>query len=389
MKDLIEKLDSLPPELDELLEKILGQLDPKNRRESSELFQFVRSNPDKSTLIGLYWSQLTLREALESEIRAMPEDVARYHAEVMQRNVLSRCKCLLNAEGRIRSTTPVTWLHRTAREYLERVDVWTMIKNQSPHYDPEKALGLSLLRQAKAGITSHSDRLLCEALLQFKTLHLLEDQIAFLDEIEKTGMTTCGITPTSDNSHTIYWLWASDVPGFYSDHSTLDGYTTVFHVAIVLDWDWYVQHRLVLDPSLLHKDVANHMALDALMLAVAKDLWDMQYLCLQRGSDPKKLCQTHFLKLGIGKTAWQVMLEGVGDQLQGVHSTVPWAKVVRNSAAFLKHGADPYAELEGYQMKAVIADILKHAKGAASDEDVKYIKEACLQRHKGFLLWRR
>lgn len=391
LEDLVKKLDNLPPELDELFDKILRQLEPRHEKEASKLFQFVHANPVDATLISLYWSQLTLDDVLKSESRLFSEDERRYYAEVMRCNLLSRCKCLLNPEDGKDPTshnTCITLVHRTAREYLMRADVWKRIRNQSPDYDPAVALGLSLIRQAKASITSYGsgsqdvEATLCEAVSTVNSLDLLEERIAFLNQIESVGTTTCtGITPR--------YMWLRNARILDLNY-VFDDNTSLFHVVVAKGWSWYVEHELATKPDLLQQPVSTKQNFDAFMLAAMHDMWDMQYLCLQHGSDPTKIYRTILLGETENKTAWQKVLERTSHILKLDSSKIPWDKVARNTAAFLQHGADPYTRLAGdQQAEAVVANIMKAAQSSASDDDVKIIKKAYSRRRDSLLGWRR
>jgi hypothetical protein len=77
--DLKARLEQLPPELDDLFNKILQQVNPQHAKKTSKLFQFIRSNPTESAPITLYWSQLTLLEALEADTKAVSADRGRWN----------------------------------------------------------------------------------------------------------------------------------------------------------------------------------------------------------------------------------------------------------------------------------------------------------------------
>ena len=224
MKTLKETLEALPPELDTMFDKILGQVRTKHKKEASELFQFVRNHPEKSTLISLYWSQMTLSEVVGLEVRAMPDEEAGYITDVMRRNLLSRCKCLLDTGVESLPTSRVTWLHRTAREFIERPVVWNRILDGSPDYNAGIAYSLSLLAQAKSSRTSsgshdrHVQSTFEEAVSSAK-FWAVEDRTQYLDHIESVGRSKFG--PSLGD----HWL--------ATNSSILRQRTTVFHVAVV------------------------------------------------------------------------------------------------------------------------------------------------------------
>jgi hypothetical protein len=376
MSVLFDKLDCLPRELNELFSKILEQVTPEYAREASELFQFVRKFPEDSTIIALYWLQLTFQQVVDVKILPLSKAEANYHARIMERNLMSRCKCLLDAQQPILPTTKVTWLHRTLREYLDQVDVWDGVRARSPDYDAELALALSLLHQAKARTTSRgqSGPDFLESLHRAIRLHMairdpLDDttqermQIAFLNDVERTG---AEVARTDHPYHNHQWLKANR---FEYVGDKLTGFTTVFHLAVVLKWTWYVEHRLRADPDLVQQEVCSLSTNGSLVLTAKNGLWDSQFLCLKYGGGIKRVLSSGMTSASTGSTAWPLSLLKVAALLRTDTGSPPWFKILRNIILFLEMGADPHLKLNQGKTQDVIFDTFRIAKAIASNPD--------------------
>lgn len=368
LERLRDTLDTLPPELENLFDKIIQQLDPKYAQEASELFQFVRAHPADSTLIGLYWSQLSLEDVLRAAIARMSIVDAEYRAKLMQRNVISRCKCLLDAGSAPDPTGPVTWIHRTVREWLEQPSVWNRILDLSPRYDTDVALCLSRFRQAKASVTSHgykadvTERALLDAFLKAEVLKSVHDRLRLVQEIEKTGIEL--LRPSASmarNQHQVYWL---DTESLYekTKPDVLEGLTTAFHAAMALGWGWLVRDRVESDSGILDIPVSTECSFDALMLASVNSWHDMEEICLKAGANPQK--NFPFASTSYRNNAWQQALE---------FGVIPlWL-----CAEYLRCGAS--AHLASAQ--SVLECLLRDISGRDNPEDIRIIQES-VRKHK-------
>lgn len=377
LEQLRETLDALPPELNDLFDRIIQQLEPKHAPEASELFQFVRQQAHvaDSTLIGLYWSRLTLEEVLQAPIVAMSLEEAKYRAELMQRNVVSRCKCLLEVGGPPEAITPVTWAHRTVREYLQRSEVWNKILALSPKYDPEKALCLSRLRQAKASMTSRgcevndAEQALQDAFSKTEVFKLPQERIAFVRDAEKVGISLAARQgPVPKNRNNVYWIEAE---GLYElcDEGVpiaMSGRTTAFHAAMALGWEWLVRERIAEDPSVLEIPASTESHIDALVLASVNEWHHMQLICLQNGARPLKVSPKDHDGRISETTAWEIFLK---DKKKAVWLT----------AEYLRRGADPRVG----NAQSVITALLQHARimEEEDDEDIHILKKS-IRKHR-------
>jgi len=96
ISDLKRRLDSLPPELDDLIMKILSSLDSFYFEQAAQLFQLVRASLSPPTLLSLYLAdEETPDFYAQCEKRFLTYEEMKFRVETMRRRVTSRCKGLL------------------------------------------------------------------------------------------------------------------------------------------------------------------------------------------------------------------------------------------------------------------------------------------------------
>jgi hypothetical protein len=151
--DLRKRLESLPTDLEELFEKILGSLDTWHTERASQLFQIYRDwkTPPllphiSGTDIDTEGLQPTLLDmsfadedepnyAIEAPLGPISSQESNARAELMRRRLNACTKGLLEAttrEVQDTSIVEVGLLHRTVNDYLQRPDVWKNICAAAP-----------------------------------------------------------------------------------------------------------------------------------------------------------------------------------------------------------------------------------------------------------------
>lgn len=96
ISDLKRRLDSLPPELDDLIMKILSSLDSFYFEQAAQLFQLVRASLSPPTLLSLYLADEEKPDFYaQCEKRFLTYEEMKFRVETMRRRVTSRCKGLL------------------------------------------------------------------------------------------------------------------------------------------------------------------------------------------------------------------------------------------------------------------------------------------------------
>lgn len=156
MSDLQVRLASLPSDLEDLFEKLLGKLDPFYYRHACQLFRLLNDHTYPPVLCLAQASEEDATSALQAKIESMSRDQMISIVEDMERRLKSRCMGLLeifepitsNVEDdqgralRLARTTEdtgqsieapnpqalkVRYLHRTTRDFLRSARIWESI----------------------------------------------------------------------------------------------------------------------------------------------------------------------------------------------------------------------------------------------------------------------
>ena len=143
VKDLQRRLDMLPPELENLYQKMLDSLEPFYLEHASELFQLVRASPDRRALFLSYGDD-AIDTVISQEISPLTKNEAISRVDVMRRRINSRCKGLLELGADPLSfddversllfvksyplvDPTVQYLHRTVKDFVEGRQVWNWL----------------------------------------------------------------------------------------------------------------------------------------------------------------------------------------------------------------------------------------------------------------------
>ncbi|KAL8784506.1 MAG: hypothetical protein Q9195_009016 [Heterodermia aff. obscurata] len=156
VSDLQRRLDSLPPDLEKLYEKILESLEPFYFQHAAQFFQIVQNAKQPPTLLCLSFADEEPQYVHRCKIQPLNDDAKALRADVMRRRLTSRCKGLLEVgtsylsyddiffetkwftssapmknTDRIAPSSSadltVQYLHRTVKDYLESPKVWNRI----------------------------------------------------------------------------------------------------------------------------------------------------------------------------------------------------------------------------------------------------------------------
>ena len=180
VSDLQRRLDFLPPDLEDLYEKMLNSLDPFYLEHASQIFQHVRAASEPPSLLCLSFADEEPEFIFRMEVRPLPAGEEFYRADIMRRRLNSRCKGLLEvgpavllpldavdfgdvapvehptsvndclAKGTSPADLTVQYLHRTVKDFLETPQVWGRIMLACPRtYDPYLAMCRSFVAQLK------------------------------------------------------------------------------------------------------------------------------------------------------------------------------------------------------------------------------------------------
>lgn len=199
ISDLQRRLDTIPPGLEALFDKMLNSLEPFYYKHACQLIQTVEAAPKPLTLLQLYFAdEEDPMIAMQAEVAPLAEGACNDMREEMRRRLNSRCKGLLEASITGRSPQRVQYLHRTVRDFLRQDQVWRKVVEATDNdFDPNKRLSNSFLLQLK-GVDPDSMALetfwgIVSSCIYhvggFRPSDEGSVQVAYLDELDKAAVT--------------------------------------------------------------------------------------------------------------------------------------------------------------------------------------------------------
>ncbi|KAI0098837.1 hypothetical protein GGR51DRAFT_537144 [Nemania sp. FL0031] len=162
-RDLLSRLEELPPNLEQLYAKILGNLGDRYLDHASRLFQLVRACEGPPTLLCIALADLEDGErAIQAPVKPMSDKEKSSILKNMKRKLASRCLGLLEVPSMgIDSHTSgaedevIQYLHKSVRDYIQSSDIWSwLVSVTRKPFDPHLLLFKSCLLQLKS---YHSD----------------------------------------------------------------------------------------------------------------------------------------------------------------------------------------------------------------------------------------
>lgn len=169
--DLQRRLDTLPPELEELYDRILSTLDPFYLEHATQLFKFIYVSLSPPLILTLAFADEdnSFISVLKRDVQPFSADQIEILQEAMPRRVNSRSKGLLEIGSDSRSRGgeglpldlerySVQYLHRTVRDYMESPKVQDGLDSamKSP-YDAHLSHCIGILSFIKGALpTKHS-----------------------------------------------------------------------------------------------------------------------------------------------------------------------------------------------------------------------------------------
>ncbi|KAF2114584.1 hypothetical protein BDV96DRAFT_101489 [Lophiotrema nucula] len=154
MATLQARLDALPSDLEALYEKILNRLEPAYYKEACRVFRLLRQYRKAAHVNPGNWVDPTLLEMYFADIddpgvcfdapwKPLKLDHAIKRAEDMERRLKARCRGFIEtraAEGYQLVESHVSYLHRTAKDFIESDEQWHNVLEATGYsaYDPIK-----------------------------------------------------------------------------------------------------------------------------------------------------------------------------------------------------------------------------------------------------------
>jgi NACHT domain len=384
VSDLQRRLDLLPPDLEDLFQRILASLDPFYLEHASQIFQINRAAIVQPTLLCLSLADEEDEEyVFRSLVEPMSEKEKAYRAKNMKRRLNSRCKGFLevappltsgtrktsntNNSGSNNALAPedfqpastkyeldanlkVAYLHRTVKDFLDKPDVWNkLLAASKPSFNPYRSLCSSFLLQLKC---VHPDALTLSGFWDLVTWCIEyaakieavtgDMQVRLLDELERVAaeLTSC----PGPEDWTFLDLHTFNKRLHNNSHWTNTRLpwilgSSFLHLAALCNLDKYVSIKL--GPGCFYLPDPNSTPL--LDSAIADfntfiDYKDKPYcstlqvpfrtiqILLEKGADPNHVFRN--------RTPWQILLSQ--REVRGQPSD--WFKIIET---FIECGADP------------------------------------------------
>ena len=150
ISDLERRLHELPPDLEELFQKMLDHLDPFYREHASQLFQVHRAAHSPPTLLEFAFADEDTEFVFRAEVKPLTDSEKRLRCKRMKRRLISRCKGLLEiAPNKSAGPNPlintadqeanskVEYLHRTVKDFFGDDTVWRgVVEMTKDPFDP-------------------------------------------------------------------------------------------------------------------------------------------------------------------------------------------------------------------------------------------------------------
>lgn len=396
VSDLQRRLNFLPPDLENLYEKMLNSLDPFYLEHAAQIFQHVRAANEPPSLLCLSFADEEPEFILKMEVRPLPEGEKFSRADIMRRRLNSCCKGLLEvgvaalipidavdfgavplvehpmsvnnclAKGISLADLTVQYLHRTVKDFLESPQVWTRIMLACPcTYDPYLALCGSFVAQLKcqdpgSAHTEAFQRTVRRVMLYAHSVQdgLLQGQsaqslVSLMDEVDRTA-TKLHNASDIEPSWPIKFL--SDLS--YRSDQAAPTRLTFLSLAVRLGLHTYVEAK-VHHGCLVHnnldvvpllsdvigscRELREHFSTDTIMSV------KMVKMLLTHGADPDRgfVTKANYLDtvppFGGANTVWHYFLNNARSEM--MRSKEIAARLTEMIYWFLVYGADPTVDL--------------------------------------------
>ena len=161
IEDFQRRLDELPPDLENLYEKILHNLDPFYLEHAAQYFALIESTEAPLTILEFSFADEESPEsAIKMQLGPLTEDEISVRIEAMNRRLNSRCKGFLETDRALQSIKThnlrhssqltVQYLHRTVRDFIKSPKAQEFLQpSTNPDFDPSIQLFVTYLMTMK------------------------------------------------------------------------------------------------------------------------------------------------------------------------------------------------------------------------------------------------
>ena len=411
VSDLQRRLAFLPPDLENLYEKMLNSLDSFYLKHASQIFQNVRAAAEPPSLLCLSFADEEEPDFMTNmKVQPLSEDEKFSRADIMRRRLNSRCKGLLEvdqagsvvskavdpgdasllqypmsvndrlAEGTSIADLTVQYLHRTVKDFLERPQVWDRIVLAGPRtHAPHLALCRSCIAQLKclepgSSCTEAFRRIVracmfyaCCIQARLEEGQSAQSLVSLLDDIDRIATNFHKVSTEEP-------FWPSKILSSYhpGPYEAFD--STFLSLAVKLGLYTYVEAKLH-HGCVAHDNDGVTPLLSAAIASLAKP--DQHFsrrpfpsvtivkMLLEHGADPNfvSLATKQSLKIRRSSetfpTPWYRLLGLASIEFKSNNGNGDgWAEVIY---WFLAYGADPTTNL-GNEVRLLLSNHLSHDK---------------------------
>ena len=418
--DLQRRLDFLPPDLENLYERMLNDLDPFYFEHASQYFRLVRASQEPPTLLRMFFADEEPESFQTFKAQIHDDHEQQLRADAMRRRINSRCKGLLevspgfsnhgNATFKFGDTIPpkqkdhatvfgsspdstVQYLHKTVKDFLESPKVWSRLVAATENgYNPHLALCKSFVLQLKCMDPARLDKYILQSIVRSCLRHvhcvqemcddraIEQDLITVLDELDHaaTELTKFTSTPvlfkqslTPAKNQLLSPCWTCALP---LDHGVVGNFLSL---TVRLGFYFYVERKakrgcLIVQDTGIWPLLADAVTLDETLIKSFGfgTLIDMKmiHLLLSRGADPNWECGSD--------TIWKTLLESIDEKARSKREDerVDMSLCLDVVLMFLQHGADRTVDLETRLATALLSAPINKSKKLMEMVPVPFFK---------------
>jgi len=195
ISDLQRRLNLLPPDLENLYEKILLSLDEFYLEHASQYLALVKASTEPIPVLMMSFIDEPFPDfVLKQPVDPLSEDNIATKVDTMRRRINSRCKGLLEVGRGPNQSRTVQYLHRTVRDYLESPQAASILGPANPHIDAALHLCagyISILKILSHDdvVSSHFPELIVRCFVQARAVEPKNREMLFnlLDALDRTG----------------------------------------------------------------------------------------------------------------------------------------------------------------------------------------------------------
>lgn len=349
VSDLQIKVNSLPPDLEDMFQKIFDGLDPFYIAHTARLFQIVRAAQYPPTLLAMSFADETdYAFALEHPCKPMSKIQRNSRAKRMKRRLNTCCGGLLEATPRHKAGSSVgeeevdklivEYLHRTVRDFIETPEIWNRIRaDAAGSFNPNMSLATAhlLLMKTRAWSDQPLDALWYDVTWCIEHTHRAQSiskevQGRLLDQLDLAATAAAQCNPDTSRLQCGHH-WTTLRPGAPTS-------STFLHLTVQCQLAWYLESRLGRDE--LGRQRLGVDQLNPLLRCALRDFTVFEDGDACNFSDPSPTVVDTLLRSGADPNyEWQMLLDRAGAD-PSISSVKSRALLLRIVQIFIAYGAN-------------------------------------------------